>query len=389
MGFISARVSFARFKVAGDAPGTFTADHLDQLAARAIGKQRLAGGDGVEIGWTAGGHMLDTSFDLAKNVVNDTLQFGMRVDSLKLPSDLLKAYTAIDLEALAAKNPSGRPTARQKREARDSARSRLEAEARDGRYLRRKVYPVLWDGMSNELLVATTSEAVLDRLHTLFEQTFDAGFEPLASGPLAHRLAESRRQTRGVDDAEPSPFVPGLSPSRIEWVLDDDSKDYLGNEFLLWLWYTLDSESDTIRLTDKTDVVAMVTRTLALECPRAQTGRETITHEAPTRLPEARRAIQSGKLPRKAGLILARQGSQYEFTLSAETLAVGAAKLPAPEETEERARLEERVTQVRHLIETLDLLYDAFGNRRHSESWAKDLPAMQKWLAREERQRVA
>lgn len=389
MAFISARVSFTRFKVGGTAPGQFGADHLEKLAERAIGKQRLAGGDGVEVGWTAGEHLLDTSFDLAKNVINDTLQFGLRIDSLKLPSDLLKAYTAIDLEALAAKNPSGRPSARQKREARDSARNRLETEARDGRYLKRKVYPVLWDGLSNELLIAASSETVIDRLHTLFEQTFDIGFELLSSGPLAYRLAESRRQTRGVDDAEPSPFVPGLSPSRLEWILDDESKDYLGNEFLLWLWWTLENESDTIRLTDKSEVTVMVSRSLALECPRGQTGRETIAHDAPTRLPEARRAIQSGKLPRKAGLILARQGSQYELSLSAENLAVSGAKLPAPEETEERARLDERVIQLRHLLETIDLLYDAFGNRRHSELWSKDLTAMQKWLAREERQRVA
>jgi hypothetical protein len=75
--------------------------------------------------------------------------------------------------------------------------------------------------------------------------------------------------------------------------------------------------------------------------------------------------------------------------LSAENLAVSGAKLPAPEETEERARLDERVIQLRHLLETIDLLYDAFGNRRHSELWSKDLTAMQKWLAREERQRVA
>jgi hypothetical protein len=114
MAFISARVSFTRFKVGGTAPGLFGADHLEKLAERAIGKQRLAGGDGVEVGWTAGEHLLDTSFDLAKNVINDTLQFGLRIDSLKLPSDLLKAYTAIDLEALAAKNPSGRPSARAK-----------------------------------------------------------------------------------------------------------------------------------------------------------------------------------------------------------------------------------------------------------------------------------
>jgi hypothetical protein len=389
MAFISARVSYARFKVSDASPGTFHQEHLDKLANHSIGTSRVAAADGVEIGWTTGEHLLDTQFDLAKNVINDTLQFALRVDSLKLPSDLLRAYTAMDLQALAEKNPSGRPSARQKREARESARQRMEAEARDGRYLRRKTYPVLWDGLSNELLVGTTSVVVLDRLSTLFEQTFDRSFEPLSSGPLAYRLAESRSQTRAVDDAEPSPYVPGLSPARLEWILDDDSKDFLGNEFLLWLWFTLENESDTIRLADDSEVTAMIARTLTLECPRAQTGRESISHEAPTRLPEARRAIQSGKLPRKLGLILNRHDSQYELSLSAENLAVSGAKLPAPEETEERARLEERVTQLRHLIETLDLLYDAFGTHRHSDHWGKDLASMQKWLAREERQRVA
>ena len=60
---------------------------------------------------------------------------------------------------------------------------------------------MLWDALSNELLVGTTSMTVVDRLHTLFEQTFGLGFEPLTAGRLAFQLAEARQQTRGVDDA--------------------------------------------------------------------------------------------------------------------------------------------------------------------------------------------
>ena len=122
--------------------------------------------------------------------------------------------------------------------------------------------------------------------------------------------------------------------------------------------------------------------------PRGQTGRESITHEGPTRLPEARRAIQSGKLPRKCGLIAVRHDTQYELTIAAETLAVSGAKLPVPEASEERARLEERVAQIRHLIETLDLIYDVFGAKRASDDWGKELAKMQKWLQREERSRA-
>ncbi|HEY8502997.1 MAG TPA: hypothetical protein VIL46_00345, partial [Gemmataceae bacterium] len=69
----------------------------------------------------------------------------------------------------------------------------------------------------------------------------------------------------------------------------------------------------------------------------------------------------------------------------AETLAVGSAKLPAPEETEQRALLEARAGQIRDLIETLDLLYDAFCQVRFGPDWPKELARLQKWLLREER----
>jgi hypothetical protein len=388
MGFFSGRVTFVRFRVSGASRGLFGPEHLERLAAHAIGKQRVAAADGVEVGWTAGDHVLDTRFDLAKNIINDTLHFALRIDQQKVPADLLRAYTQVELEGLAAANPSGHPSQRQRREARDTARERLEQEAEDGRFLKRKTYPLLWDGQSNELLAGTTAITVIDRLHTLFQQTFGRSFEALTAGRMAFQLAELHQQTRAVDDARPAVYVPGISPGDLTWVPDEASRDFLGNEFLLWLWYMLDQESDTIALADASEVAAMLTHSLTLECPRGQTGKESITSDGPARLPEARRAIQAGKLPRKAGLTLVRHDQQYELTLQAETLAVTGARLPAPEAAEDRARLEERATQLRHLIETLDLLYDAFGRVRLSEGWPKELVKMQKWLQRDERGRL-
>lgn len=389
MGFFSGRVTFVRFHVNCPSPGMFGPEHLERLEAQVIGKQRLAAADGVEAGWIAGDHILDTRFDLAKNIVNDTLHFALRVDTNKLPSDLLRAYTQVDLQGLAKTNPSGLPSARQKREAKESARERLEDEAKDGRFLKRKAYPVLWDAPSNELLVGTSSVTALDRLHTLFEQTFGVNFEPLSAGRQAFRLAEVRQQTRGVDDAKPAPFLPGVSSAEVAWLPDETNRDFLGNEYLLWLWFMLDSETDTIPLTDKSEVALMLSRTLTLECPRGVSGKETISSDGPTRLPEARRAIQSGKLPRKVGITMVRHDQQYELTLSAESLAIGGARLPATEADDDRGCLEERVTQLRHLLETLDLLYDTFAERRASEAWAKELGKMQKWLQREERSRLS
>jgi len=389
MGFFSGRVTFARFRVNGPSPRMFGPEHVDRLEGHAIGKQRVAAADGVEVGWTAGDHILDRTFNLEKNIVQDTLHFCLRVDTTRLPSEMLKAYTHEELTGLAAANPSGRVSARQKREARQTARERLEDEARDGRYLKRKVVPVLWDAPSNELLVGSTSANVVDRLHTLFEQTFGQGFEPLGAGKQAFQLAEARQQTRGVDDANPSPFIPGNSPADLAWMPDEASRDFLGNEYLLWLWFLLDGENDTIKLSDKTEATVMLARTLVLECPRGLHGRETITSDAPTRLPEARKAIQAGKLPRKVGLTIVRHDQHYELTLQAESLAISTARLPAPEASDDRGRLEERITQLRHLLETLDLLYEAFSARRAGDGWTRELAKIQKWLQREDRSRLS
>jgi hypothetical protein len=379
MGFLSGRVSFARYRVRGRSPGTFGPKHLEKLADHTVGTQKIASADGVEVGWTAGDHVFDTEFDLAKNVVNDALAFGFRLDSEKIPADLKRAYYQIELKALTKNNPSGFPSGRQKRQAHEAARERLEQESKDGRFIRRKVIDLLWDGPSNELLVSAPAVAVLDRLYPLFQQTFGAGFQPITAGTLAFDLAEPRQQARHVDDARLSAFAPGLG-REVAWIPDETSRDFLGNEFLLWLWFLTENDQDTLSLSDNSNVAIMLARTLSLEDPRGQTGRGTLASDAPTRLPEAKRAVQSGKLPRKAGLTLVRHDEQYELTLIAESLSVTAAKLPAPEGDNEQARREDRITKIRHLIESLDLMYDAFGQHRLSETWTKHLHKMQKWL---------
>jgi len=382
MGFLSGRITCCRFRVGKSAPRMFGPEHLEKLTDAAIGRQRVAMGDGSQMGWIAGDHILDTKFDLEKNVVNSVLQFALRIDEIKIPSDLLRAYTQVELEGLSAENPSGHPSARQRREARLNAKERLEQEAKDGRFLRRKMIPVLWDSQSNELLFGSASESSIDRLHSLFKQSFDRPLEFLGAGKRAFELAEPHQTTRAVDDATPTAFVASHG-TEIAWVSDETNRDFLGNEFLLWLWHYLEHVSDTITLSDGSEVACMLARTLTLECPRGQTGKESISSDGPGKLPEAVRAAQAGKLPRRAGLTLVRQGNAYELSLAAETMTIGGAKLPVPEEGDERARLDERVDLIRSMLETIDLTYEAFLLKRLTPDWKKEHDALKKWLSRE------
>jgi hypothetical protein len=133
MGFFTGRVTYLRFRVDGLAPKAFGPEHLERLVAHAVGKQQAASKDSTEVGWIAGDDILDVGFDLAKNVVNDMLHFALRVDTQKLPGDLLRAYPIIRWHGLV------RLIARRalRRGIGDGAARRLPANTRGGRVPRR------------------------------------------------------------------------------------------------------------------------------------------------------------------------------------------------------------------------------------------------------------
>jgi hypothetical protein len=385
MGFLNGRVTFTRYRVSGQSPLPFAEDTLELVRRHSIGRHgSTESTDGVSTGWSGGDHVLDLNFDLVKNVASDALHMAIRIDTDKIPGSLLRAYTQIETDALAQLNESGRPTKAQRLQAKEAAQIRAQAEAADGRFRRLSHYPVFWDGLSGILYAGSTSANVLERLQFLFRETFDRTLEPLTAGSLVLSLAGPEAERHLAEEGLSLFCGAEEELSTVAWAENAPNMlDPLGNEFLVWLWHTLQTDTDTIALADGSEVAVMLAKTLTLDCPRGETGRDHLTDEAPTRLPEAFRALQSGKLPRKAGLILVRHGAQYELTLQAETFAVSGALLPKPEDeglSPSEVRLA-RIDSLRHLAGTLDLLFDAYRRRRAGSGWSKEVRRIKHWLS--------
>lgn len=374
----SGSCSFVRFVVNSAKPRTFDDTHLEALRNRQSGRHRLASADGVDCGWTAGDHVLDLDFTELKQVWPDHLAWDLCIKTDKLPADLMKAYYEVELKALSKGNPGGYPSARQKREAKESARERLEQEAKDGRFIKRSLQGCLWDALRNEVFFSGTSSTNQDRLQSLFEQTFGNDLDLITAGTLA-----LKQYPQAVDE-HLSQFVPDVTPDRPGWCPDDSVPDFLGNEFLLWLWYTADIDTDTIKLPDESEATFMFSGGVKVEDPRAVSGRGALNSDSAPRLPEAKVAVKHGKLPRQAALTVVRHDEQFSFLIQAETLAITNCKLPkAPEDiTENRSRLEHRLQALHDLAETLDLMFAAFLAKRFSPMWPMDLSNMQGWLRR-------
>jgi hypothetical protein len=375
MGFLNGRISFIRYRVLGDSPLPFGEETLEAVDRFAIGKQAPDPNDGVSAGWSAGDHVLDTTFGLEKNVIEDALHVAIRLDSDKVPAELMRAFEQIELAARAGQNPSSRPSKVQRVDAKEAARMRAELEGADGRFRKRKHFPILWDGRESVLYAGTSSAAVLDRLLPLFNSTFGRALEPITAGRVAAGALKGERSVlptsfQGDEDALDA----------LAWSVDPASPDHLGNEFLVWLWHALKNQGEAILLADGSEAAVMLAKTLTLDCPRGQMGRDSLSDEGPTRLPEAFKALQSGKLPRKAGLVINRHGERYELTLQAETLAVSGLAVPKAEGMIGRDRLTTRIESLRHFAETLDLLYQTFGARRTGPEWSSDLSRIRAWL---------
>jgi hypothetical protein len=385
MGFLSGPITFECFRVGGSPPGQFGPQHIKVLQKFAIGKLETAATDQPDVGFLAGRHVFDVDFGLEKNVIGEAFHFGLRIDTNPIPAAVRKAWLQMELAAVTAEDPDARPTKAQRQEAKEAVEARCEEEARSGRFRRMQMFPVLWDARKSLLYFGGSSLSASELFADLFSRAFDLELERLTAGHRAGQWATDTKHRKALDDTLPAAMLAAGASTDIAWRNTEAGNfDYLGNEFLLWLWWHLETQGDTVALSDGSEVTGMIARTLRLECPREESGKETITAEAPTRLPEAALAIRSGKLPRKAGLTLVRHGEQYELVLQAETFSVSGAKIRTDEEASQgHGALEDRLESLRNLEEIIDLVFRAFCDRRIGKAWPGDLEQIRRWLKKD------
>jgi recombination associated protein RdgC len=385
MGFASGAVSFQRFAVIGQQPKVIDQDVLDRLGEHALKERELGVPEEEEYGWIGGRHILDGQFSFENNVFADCLFCGLRLDTNRVPGSLKTAYRIMEEDAAAKGNPSGFISKQQKRTAKDTVRRKLEDELRSGRFRRSKMLPMLWD-LPSATVYCSAGGKSQEKLLEIFERTFGLELQPISGGSLAQRLLESQGKRRDYEDLRPTRFVPGPEGEGQQpdypWVAKGPQpKDFLGNEFLLWLWHELQHGSGAIKGEAGRDISILLDKSVDLDCAYGQTGRDSLRGDGATQMPEAMDALRSGKLPRKVSMILDGNGQQYQFAFNAETFGFGSAKLPEVEEAEnERVLFEERIGLLRDLCKMIDGVYAGFLKSRASSGWESAAGRIRKWI---------
>lgn len=380
MPFLSGSLSFERFRVENFKSASFDQEHVDLMQQYAAGRVETDSAENVHTGFLGGAHLFDQDFDLEKNVINGAVHFGIRIDTNQIPAAIKNAWLQIELAGLGRDNPSGVPTKSQRKEAKESVEQRCETEAATGKYRKFQPFSLLWDHSYETLYFGGSAGTASGHCADLLERVFEVELRHVSAGTIAQAWAVEADRYAEIDEVVPAAFTAGPSHGSVAWANEhSQAPDFLGNEFLLWLWWTLQTQADTITIPDGSQVTVMLTKTLTLECPVGESGKETITAESPVKLPEAMQAIQHGKLPRKTGMILVRDGQQFDLTLQAETFGISGAKIILDEDTEFDD--DDRIEAVRTLCDTVDGLFHAFCERRTGKAWAQDLRAIEDWLA--------
>lgn len=408
MSFRSGRVSFCRFHVVGDAPLTLDETALGILTENAFVEQEIGTPNEIESGFITGEHLLDTQFTFEKNAFGDPpgsmLLFALRVDTNKVPAEVRHAQRRINELAAASQNPSGFASKAQKREAKELADRAMAEDLAKGKYRKSKSIPLLWDLSNQTLYCAASGNKVAEQVAMRMRQAFEVTLEPMGSGGLASKLLIPQGKGRDMEDLRPSAITSppaetgesreqkvktprGAEVPPVPWVsASSEPRDFLGNEFLLWLWWQCETSEGLFDVADiitekKLELSIMLDRTLDMDCAWGQTGKQSLRGAGPTRMPEAAHALLTGKWPRKAGLMLADRDAQYELTLQGDRLIVSGSTLPEVADAESpRQLLEARLLLTRRLAQAIDSLYAAFLSLRVGSGWSAKRSALRRWI---------
>ncbi|GAB4554376.1 MAG: hypothetical protein Tsb0013_17010 [Phycisphaerales bacterium] len=408
MPFLNGQVSFTRLAITtpsgGAGPSLIGEAQLDALREHILVPGEIGVKGELETGWCAGAHVYDEHFtaDHCTFAGGSVLHCAMRTDTNRVPGEIKRAIKG-QLEAAAkADADAGVLSRAEKRDLRDMLESSLHKELASGRHRSSAMTPLLWDAERQTLLFATSANKATEALMDLWRRTFDGQLQltTLSAGRLAYDHLAKAGRTRDLEDLQASPFTnppPHVGDTHartpdVPWSMGGpEPHDFLGNEFLIWLWRRWEDEGARIDVTlpsgGQTTLEFALDRLVEMQCAWGVTGKQSLRGDAegpsPLRMPEAADALASGKWPRKVGLLLADdEGSSWRCTLQADRWAITGVALPDPPEDmeDEREKLEWRIDRTRALDERLLGLFHAFLDVRASDAWPTERQRLTDWI---------
>ncbi len=163
---------------------------------------------------------------------------------------------------------------------------------------------------------------------------------------------------------------------------------FIGNEYLTWLWYAIDSEKENFADNSNTPFTLEIGSRVVFENIIDDNTIETVTIKGDNAgLEEGHLAIQKGAVVTELNIRLIYIEQIWSFNIKGESYNFTGFKHPETEKIEKKEDIEgallEKVYLFGKAVELMDLVFDKFIKIRISEDWNRDIvPEIKKWINR-------
>ncbi len=166
-------------------------------------------------------------------------------------------------------------------------------------------------------------------------------------------------------------------------------KDFLGKEFLTWLWFRSDSGRGVVTAYNGVDIAVTFERFIMLESGRGDSEESVTCRGLQASLSEGISALASGKKVSRAHIRIGTGEYDWKLTISGSTFDISSLKVPKTvqaghEEHEDlsyESRVLERGFMILAAIKTMDELFYTFLRKRLSDDeWPAEKQGINQWI---------
>jgi len=160
---------------------------------------------------------------------------------------------------------------------------------------------------------------------------------------------------------------------------------FLGDEFLTWLWYTIEKDPSVLKSADPDCQSLEVGNRIVFENRKTKSVERITIKGDEAGLEEGRLALRKGALVSEIALIFKTGEYQWQFSVKGESLNVSNLKTPGPLLPQSPEQMDdfilEKTEQVDKILHFLEKIFSSFIRSRVSSKWMNKIaPSIKKWI---------
>ena len=160
---------------------------------------------------------------------------------------------------------------------------------------------------------------------------------------------------------------------------------FLGEEFLTWLWFITEENQELIKNFDKDFVALEVGNRIVFENRRKESAERLTIKGDDANLEEGNIALKKGALVTELNVVYKSSELTWQFTLKGESLNISSLSIPNTGSSESDEDLEgivlEKIFLFDKILQLIKNLFNHFIKLRVSDTWqGKEVPRIRKWI---------